>query len=276
MDSQLFSAPIVARLEDERQHERPVTVPYYAGLLTGETDALIGSFAGEPQLHDPVRGRVKGVQAFTRYVAEIKSWLEERNVSIEEVDRVITEHRSFEEYVLRFGEENGGVEVPVAIVADKSKRRIEEFRIYHSTWSLTGKHANRPPLLQPDPGLREPDFVAKHQSALAAGDSGAIVAMFEPDAYVREPAGGEYIHQGAKHIAGFYEWLFSNGGGIPLEHCAVTEDERACALEYNVVRWGRTEVRPEAGIAVYVRGDGDKLAAARIYDDADPPLDAPG
>jgi hypothetical protein len=29
---------------------------------------------------------------------------------------------------------------------------------------------------------------------------------------------------------------------------------------------------PEAGIAVYVRGDSGKLAAARIYDDADPPL----
>ena len=64
----------------------------------------------------------------------------------------------------------------------------------------------------------------------------------------------------------------SNGGGIPLEHCAVTDDGRACALEYNVVSWGRTELPPQAGIAVYVRGDSGKLAAARIYDDVDPPL----
>ena len=35
-----------------------------------------------------------------------------------------------------------------------------------------------------------------------------------------------------------------------------------------------TELPPEAGIAVYVRGESGKLAAARIYDDADPPLDA--
>jgi hypothetical protein len=39
-----------------------------------------------------------------------------------------------------------------------------------------------------------------------------------------------------------------------------------------VVRWGRTELPPEAGVAVYVRGDSGKLAAARIYDDCDPPL----
>ena len=31
---------------------------------------------------------------------------------------------------------------------------------------------------------------------------------------------------------------------------------------------------PEAGIAVYVRGDSGKLAAARVYDASDPPLSA--
>ena len=66
--------------------------------------------------------------------------------------------------------------------------------------------------------------------------------------------------------------MFANGGGIGLEHCAVTDDEHACALEYNVVRWGRTELPPQAGVAVYVRAEGrGKLAVARIYDDVDPP-----
>ena len=68
------------------------------------------------------------------------------------------------------------------------------------------------------------------------------------------------------------ELFFSNGGSIPLEHCAATDDGRACALEYNAVAWGQTAMSPQAGIAVYVRGDGGKLAAARIYDDTDPPL----
>jgi hypothetical protein len=39
-----------------------------------------------------------------------------------------------------------------------------------------------------------------------------------------------------------------------------------------VVRWGKTELPPQAGVAVYVRGESGKLAAARIYDDTDPPL----
>ena len=61
-------------------------------------------------------------------------------------------------------------------------------------------------------------------------------------------------------------------GGLQLEHCAVTDDSRACALEYNILRWGRTELSPEAGIAVYLRGATGRLASARIYDDLEPPL----
>jgi hypothetical protein len=117
-----------------------------------------------------------------------------------------------------------------------------------------------------------PGFIAGHQRALAAGDVGGILEAFEPDAYAREPAGGGHVHRGADGLRAFYERLFSNGGGIPLEHCAVAGDDGTCALEYNVVRWGRTELAPEAGVGVYVRGASGKLAAARIYDDADPPL----
>ena len=115
-------------------------------------------------------------------------------------------------------------------------------------------------------------MVSEYQAALAAGDVEAIVATFEPDGYAREPAGIEYVHRGRDGLRAFYGRLFSNDGGIPLEHCGVIDDGRACALEYNVVRWGETELAPQAGVAVYVRGQSGRLAAARIYDDVDPPL----
>jgi hypothetical protein len=82
------------------------------------------------------------------------------------------------------------------------------------------------------------------------------------------------VHRGTDELRALYELFFSNGGGIPLEHCAVADDGRACALENNLVAWGRTEMPPEAGIAVYVRGDSGRLAGARVYDDSDPPLKA--
>jgi len=147
--------------------------------------------------------------------------------------------------------------------------------MYYSSWPLSGRHANRPPVLQPDPELRESGVVAEYQRALSTGDVDAIVSAFEPDGYAREPAGGRYVHRGPHGLRAFYERLFSNEGGISLEHCALVDDRHACALEYNVVRWGRTELTPQAGVAVYVRDESGKLAAARIYDDVDPPVRPP-
>jgi SnoaL-like domain len=270
---ELFSAPVLARLQEKWQRDRLEAVPYYDGLLAGEHDALVKSFAGEPELHDPARGRVKGMRAFEAFVGARSAWLAQRNVSVEDVDYVITERRGFEEVVLHLDGEVGRVDLPVAIVADhQSDGRIDELRIYSSGWPLTGRHANRPPLLQRDPELRAANVVAEYQRALSAGDIDAIVATFEPDGYAREPAGGQYVHRGRDGLRAFYEALFSNDGGIPLEHCALVDNRRACALEYNVVRWGKTALPPQAGVAVYVRGQSGKLAAARIYDDADPPL----
>jgi hypothetical protein len=272
---ELFSAPVLQRVEEKWGRELE-TVPFFDGLLAGEFDALIGSFAGEPELHHPVRGRIRGARAFEAYVTETKEWLEQRKVSVENVEYGLVERRGFVEVVLQLDGKAGRVGLPVAVVSEKqADGRIIELRMYFSSWPLTGRHVNRPPLLQPDPDLRASDVVAEYQAALADGDLEAIVAAFEPDGYAREPAGGQYVHRGPDGLRAFYELLFSNDGGIPLEHCALIDDKRACALEYNVVKWGKTELPPEAGVAVYVRGQGGKLAAARIYDDVDPPLRSP-
>jgi hypothetical protein len=270
---ELFSEPVLERLREKWEQERLEAVPYYDGLLSGELDALIRSFAREPVLHDPLRGRIKGVRAFEWYVTVMSSFFAEHSMSFDTVEDVISEDRDLEEFVLHLDGIDGRYEVPVAIVADReSDGRLVELRVYHSMWPVRGGHVHRPPLLQRDPDLRTSDVVADYQHALAAGDVDAILATFEPDAYAREPAGAEYFHRGREALRAFYEHLFSNDGGIPLEHCSQVDDGRACLIEYNVVRWGRTELPPEAGVAVYVRGGSGKLSAARIYDDVDPPI----
>jgi hypothetical protein len=270
---ELFSAPVLQSVLDRRRRERLVSVPYFDGLLTGEIDALLAAFASEPELHHPVRGRVKGERAFRRYVADTQAWLADRNGEVEDVNFIITPRRGVEEVIVHLDGDGRRIELPVALVADRDeKARILELRLYYSSWPLRGYHAIRPPLLQLDPDVHGDGVIGEYQRALAAGDVEAAVATFEPDAFVREPAGGAYVHRGTDDLRALYTLFFSNGGGIPLEHCAATDDGRSYALEYNVVSWGRTELPPEAGIAVYVRGAGGKLASARIYDDSDPPL----
>jgi hypothetical protein len=271
---ELFSAPVLEQVLAHRREDGSEIVPYFQGLMAGDLGALLGSFAGEPEIHYPVRGRVRGVRAFERYVGRTIEWIAGRNGTVEDIALLVTPRRSVEEVVVHLdGDDGNRVDLPVAIAEDRSDDgRLVEMRVYYSTWPLTGGHAIRPPLLQPDPDVHESDVVGDYQRALAAGDVGGVVAAFEPDAYVREPAGGEHVHRGADELRALFTHFFSNGGGIPLEHCTATDDGRTCALEYNVVSWGRTSLPPEAGIAVYVRGEGGKLAAARIYDDTDPPL----
>jgi SnoaL-like domain len=269
---ELFSAPVLQQVLDRRRRDALVAVPYFDGLMAGEPDPLVESFAEEPEVHDPVRGRIKGVAAFRAFVTESSAWLRQHRASVEDVDHVILDRRGFEEVVLHLDTDHGTVSLPVAVVADRRlDGRIEEVRVYFTSQPLTGRRANRPPLLQPDPGLRTSDAVAAYLRAFAAGDADAIVAAFEPDGYARESAGGQHIHRGPDGLRAFYERSFSHGG-IPLETCAVVDDGRGCALEYNVVRWGRTPLPPQAGVAVFVRGVSGKLAAVRVYDDADPPL----
>ena len=266
-----FTARFLADQRSSRGRELEA-VPFFEGILSGERRALSASFAGIPEIHDPIRGRVKGARAFDTFVDNLRSELRRRDAVVTPVDLILTPTRTVEEVTLTQDIDGRVVHLPVAIVADRSEAGLLELRVYFSTWPLTGGHANRPPLLQPDGSVRESGAIGDYQRALADGDVEAVVATFEPEATVREPAGEPYVHRGEADLRALYTLFFSNGGGIPLEHCTATDDGRACALEYNVTQWGRTELPPEAGIAVYVRGATGRLAAARIYDDSNPPL----
>jgi hypothetical protein len=168
---ELFTAPVLQQLLDKRRREKLVAVPYFDGLLSGEPDALLESFAGVPEVHDPVRGRVKGAQAFRTFADQTRAWLSRRSVSVEDVAHVVHGRRGFEEVVLHLDGEAGRAALGFVIVADREEDgRIDELRLYYGNRPLSGRRANRPPLLQPDPELA--DVVAGYERALTDGDVG--------------------------------------------------------------------------------------------------------
>ena len=269
---ELFTAPALQEILDRRRRDALVAVPYFDGLLARDPDPLVESFSGQPEVHDPVRGRVKGEAAFRAFVTETSAWLRDHHASVEDVEHDVLERRGFEEVVVHLETDDGPVSLPVAIVADRTvDGRIDEVRVYFTDQPLTGRHANRPPLLQPDPGLVVPDAVASYLRAHAGGDVDAVVASFEPNGYVREPVGGSRLHSGPEGLRAYFERGLSGGVGIPLETCALVDDGRVSALEYNLVQGGTTP-RPQAAVAVFARGPSGRLAAVRVYDDTDPPL----
>jgi SnoaL-like domain len=275
---EVFAAPLAESRRVEARGEEDVAsandaIAYYEGLLAEEPEALVRSFAGQPRVNDPRVGHVEGARELRAFVSGTVDWLRERDAVVENVALTRTETRTVEEVVLHLlGDESGRVELPVAIVADRNPdRTLKAIRVYHSMWPLTGEHAVRPPLLLADPGLHAEGVVGDYQRALAEGDLQGVVNTFEPDGYAREPSGGAYLHRGTEGLRALYEHMFANGGGIALEHCTLTDDGVRCSLEYNCSRWGVTEIPPQAGVAVYERGTSGLLAAARIYDDVEPP-----
>src|SRR3954468_5120994 len=114
-EPELFSTGALERVADRHRRERLALVPFFLGLMTGEIDTIIASFAGEPEVHHPIRGRVRGTAAFERFARETSEGLGGRDVVVEDVGFIVPPHRRVEEVVLHLDGGDGRVELPVAV-----------------------------------------------------------------------------------------------------------------------------------------------------------------
>jgi SnoaL-like protein len=239
-------------------------------LLEGDTDVSLELFGGSGDVDDVFKGQVD--ELFYFWAAQYHIWLHDRDARIEPVAVTRAAGRAVVEVVLHLSDkERGAIALPVALVGEETEDdRLRRVTIYHTTWPFYGRHYVRLPLLEPNPELVAPDVVGEYQEALARGDVEKILGLFTDDAVVREPSGGAYTHATPEARRAFYGSILA-GGGIELQHCRITDDGKACAIEYNVVRWGEQDLAPQAGVAVYVRAPDGRLGGARIYDDVEPP-----
>lgn len=242
------------------------TETYLHNLLAGNTAALLAGFAGDPDVDDPLGGHVQGRADFERFAAERRAWLVERQARIEPLRTTRAGSRTVFEALVHLRLPTGEWALPVGVVGEAATSAVSVLRVYHSLWPLNGKHSLRRAILPVDHSVQITGVVAEYQHALATGNVEAIVNTFEADGYFREPAGGEYFYQGRERLHHIMHMLLAPGG-IPLEHCTVTDDGVACAIEFNAVRFGKLDLVPQAGVAVYERGASGRLCGARIYDD---------
>lgn len=242
---------------------------YMPALVAGDRATLLATFAGELNVNEPIMGAIHGPEAFERYAAQRQTRFQQMHARVETIRFTKTAQRGVAETLVYFVVDGNEVEVPTAVVGDYVEGaggKVSAIRVYHSMWPLLHAHQVRPAILTRDPAAHETDIVAEYQHALDSGNIDAIVNTFEPDGYFREPAGGPWIYQGHEKLRAFMTELLTHGG-IILEHCTVTDDGVACALEFNAVKFGTQPLVPQAGVAVYERGPSGKLHAARIYDD---------
>ncbi len=268
------SAVELARSHTRAAGQADPVAQYFAALNSGDTHALQDVWPGTVIVHDPRAGEVSGHRQLRQFVKSNQSWLAEHHARIETVAATVTGDRAVVELLAHLSAGDQELAWPVAVVAESPDDRSVVFRSYCSQWPVDGRRHLRPPILEAGP-VHPGDVVGRFQAALAAGDTDAIVSTFAADGYFSEPIGPDYVHRGTAELRSFFRRCFSAGGGIGLQHCVVTDDGARCAVEYNCVRWGSHELPPQAGIAVYERAADGLLAAARVYDDVEPPTGLP-
>lgn len=243
---------------------------FYTFLLNGDEGEFRSLFSGVPIIDTPLDGKIDGREAFSNFVACQQAWLKKHKAKPEILSPIAAEQCICVEFVLYLEYESRSIDLPIAIVADRSVGKVSAIRVYHSTWPFTGKHLIRPPLLKHAENLEEPEVVKQYTSALRRGDADVVLSLFEDKGYVREPSGSKYKHSGRNGLREFYIPALE-AGGISLKHCTATFDSTRTAVEYVCDGWGNMQMEPQAGVAVYELGSTGLLSAARIYDDVAPP-----
>ena len=260
----------LARRQTRAAGQADPVAQYFTALNNGDTHPLEDVWPGEVVVYDPRAGEIRGHRQLRRFVSHNLSWLAGLHARAETVACTVVGGRAVVELLAHLDHHGRELVWPVAVVAESPDDLSVVFRTYCSQWPVDERRHLRPPVLKPGPA-HPGDVVGRYQDGLAAGDTEAVVSTFAPDGYFRGPFGPHYAHRGTDELRSFFTRCFSAGGGIALQHCAVTDDGVRCALEYNCVRWGSHNLPPQAGLGVYERGPDGLLAAARAYDDVVPP-----
>jgi len=246
---------------------RQATESYVDYLSQGDTDAIRSLFSDEPSIEDPIGGSIHGRDRLIGFVTDRQRWFADHNASLGHLRTTTVPERTVVEYSLSLDLDEPRYPLPYAVVGEHGTGgTLEHIRVYHSMWPLLGHHEIRSAILSARHDLTLTGTIMTYQRALAEGDVETIVGTFEPDGYFREPAGGSHFYRGVEQLRDFMAMLLGRGG-IALEHCTVTDDGVACAIEFNAVKFGPESLVSQAGVAVYERGSSGLLHAARIYDD---------
>ncbi len=250
---------------------------YFASLATAQVDQLVKRLGDRATIDDPIFGRASGMPPLQRYADEVAAWLQKHEGAFEKVSFVTGSDRDVTEGTLSLTFDGRRVEVPVAVVAERRPEREVEIRLYYSTKPIKGTRAVRSPLLPQNDQVAVPPPVEAHLAALSRADRKGIIASFEVAGTLRDSAGTLYAKEGeGGPLADYYDKLFGTpaapgtpGAGMEILKGARADDGSSCALEYTVVRVHGKDVAPQAGLAVYERGESGLLRSVRVYQDVD-------
>jgi hypothetical protein len=250
---------------DDGPQERPGrTVAFYTGIIELPAETLLACWAGEPRLEDSLLGSVTGSADFLSYVQATREWLSLSDAVADPVSLVTASARCVEEVALQLEVVGERRDVGAAVVSEwDAGCRLTSVRVYHSTWPLPSGFVHLPVQAPGEPPTL-PAFVADLEQARAARDVDAVLAGYEPDAEVRSFDAIPQLLRGRDQLRRLYAVPEVAGRSTTTTVCTVTDDGRACAVEY-LRGHGDDLVPDEAGLTTYVRSPGGRISLERRY-----------
>lgn len=219
---------------------------------------------------DPLFGRAAGLAEIETQIGKLSEWLLERGAIYERQHFTTGVDRDVTEGVIALSLEQKTVELPVAVVAEKRRSREVELRLYFSTMSIRGSFVARPQLVPPVPDLPIPPAVANFLEAQRQGSVEGLLGAFDNDGTLRDARGLQH-GKGSGALREYFDKLLAGGafGGAELSLGGAADDGRTSALEYTLLKHNGRDVTPQAGLALFERGDSGLLRAVRLYDDVE-------
>jgi hypothetical protein len=169
-------------------------------------------------------------------------------------------------------------ELATAVVGDLAPGGAAPYRsirLYFSTWAVTGgaSRVRKGPICPDERASTKQAMdamptIRKYFDGLAVGDA-AMIELFEPDGYFREPANN--FACGRDQLAAHFVHILKLGG-VGIEFLTATREDDRIGIELQTVLWGTKKMPcPQAGLAVYELGPHGKLQGSRVYDSVVPP-----
>lgn len=245
---------------------------FLQALASGDVSIALQSFAGNPDVDDPILGRHVGEDRLARLA---EHWRQREGLRAEEIKPLhLTETE--DAALLEFAAPLAPVlhpEKPVldgAVVFTRTANGFGSVRIYFATAGFLGHHVVRGRLLaDEEESHRYCAPVEHYQSALRESRLEDLLDQLSPAARVR--GGDSPTAKGTDEVRAFFTGMFhTGGGGFHLEHAGVFQDEQSVVLEFTATRWGTHQIAPQSGVAVYTVGADDLISDIRIYDEISP------
>ncbi len=227
--------------------------------------------------NSPFSNQKENFESVKDSLMEFRNWLDVHHATIKPLNLVKEKDNSFRagEALIALKLDGRDILLPFAFALNvNADKKINEIRFYHSHWPIESQHHLRPNLFPLDRvASRISSDILNYHTALNDGNIEEVLKLFADDGSIREPSGGISGPGQESKLEDFFSRTFKEGG-VSLVYHTIVDGEIRCAAEYSCIKWGRTEIAPQAGIEFFDRvseGDGILFKAVRIYDDIEQP-----